>query len=302
MSTHLQENCIVYDGECPFCSRYVALIRLRDAVGPIKLINARDGGTVVEELRSQGYSLDEGMVLILNGAVHHGPACINRLALLSSRSNWFNRANAAVFRSSVMSRAFYPVLRTGRLVALSIMGRSLLGDGDRKRRFVRAPFTRYRRRMVLLFSLLLVYSLIAEAGGLRIAGILRLPMTHGELYPFFRWSLFSKPARYAKSYTIEPVAVSEGSPLAVSLHRAIDVGEASFLGDIRFHKTAGSFAAAISAGDELLISNRKALLDNFLKPYGVRRYRLVLQEIDPLVREQRTVIRLTDLGQFDVAQ
>ncbi|MFT5932039.1 MAG: putative DCC family thiol-disulfide oxidoreductase YuxK, partial [Hyphomonas sp.] len=33
---------IVYDGDCPFCSEYVKLLRLRDAIGPVSLVNARE--------------------------------------------------------------------------------------------------------------------------------------------------------------------------------------------------------------------------------------------------------------------
>ena len=53
---------IVYDGQCPFCSRYVALLRLRDSLGEVRLINARDGGPVVEELQRAGVDLDEGEI------------------------------------------------------------------------------------------------------------------------------------------------------------------------------------------------------------------------------------------------
>lgn len=73
------------------------MVQLRDAIGPINLINARNGGPVVEGLRSCGYSLDQGMVLILNGSIYHGSECSNRLALLSSRSTAFNRMNAVLF-------------------------------------------------------------------------------------------------------------------------------------------------------------------------------------------------------------
>jgi len=47
---------IVYDGDCPFCSRYVRLVRLRDAIGPVALVNARDGGELVDEIRAAGGS------------------------------------------------------------------------------------------------------------------------------------------------------------------------------------------------------------------------------------------------------
>lgn len=122
---------IVYDGECPFCSRYVAMLRLREALGPIALVNARDGGPEVEEARAAGLDLDEGMVLKLDGRLYHGDECIHRLALLSTPSGAFNRVNAAIFRSRTASKMLYPVLRTGRNAVLRLLGRSKLADaGD----------------------------------------------------------------------------------------------------------------------------------------------------------------------------
>ena len=35
------DNWIIYDGECPFCSRYVKLMRLEETIGDIRLIDAR---------------------------------------------------------------------------------------------------------------------------------------------------------------------------------------------------------------------------------------------------------------------
>ena len=58
---------IVYDGDCPFCSRYVQMVRLREAVGPVRLVNAREGGPLVEEARRAGFDLDAGMVLKMGG-------------------------------------------------------------------------------------------------------------------------------------------------------------------------------------------------------------------------------------------
>jgi predicted DCC family thiol-disulfide oxidoreductase YuxK len=115
---------IVYDGQCPFCSRYVALLRLRDSLGEVRLINARDGGPVVEELERAGVDLDDGMVLKLDDRLYHGHDCIHVLALLSTPSGSFNRINAALFRSPRVARLLYPVLRTGRNAVLRLLGRS----------------------------------------------------------------------------------------------------------------------------------------------------------------------------------
>jgi predicted DCC family thiol-disulfide oxidoreductase YuxK len=114
---------IVYDGQCPFCSRYVQLLRLRESLGAVRLIDARQGGPIVEELQRAGVDLDEGMVLKLDDRLYHGHDCIHVLALLSTPSGLFNRINAAVFRSAPTARMLYPVLRVGRNAVLRLLGR-----------------------------------------------------------------------------------------------------------------------------------------------------------------------------------
>lgn len=117
------DTAIVYDGDCPFCSRYVQLLRLKQAIGPVALINAREGGPRVERLRKMGYDLDGGFVLEWGGEIYYGPDAINRLALLSTPSSVFNKINAFVFQSKAISRVLYPVLKTGRDLTLFLMGR-----------------------------------------------------------------------------------------------------------------------------------------------------------------------------------
>lgn len=119
---------VVYDGDCPFCSRYVALVRLRDSVGPVRLVNAREPDPLVADLRRQGYDLDEGMILLYGGRTYHGADCITMLAMLSTPVGPFNRLNAAIFRSPTASRLLYPVLRTGRNAVLRLLGRTRIAD------------------------------------------------------------------------------------------------------------------------------------------------------------------------------
>lgn len=117
------EAIVIYDGECPFCSAYTSMVRLQDAVGPVRLLDAREGGELVRQVQQQGYDLNEGMVLMLDGQIYYGADCINRLALLSSNSGFFNRFNRVMFRSPAVSRVMYPVLRFGRNSVLRILGR-----------------------------------------------------------------------------------------------------------------------------------------------------------------------------------
>lgn len=117
---------IIYDGECPFCSAYARLLRLREAVGPVELVDARKGGLVVDEVVAAGLDLDEGMVLKFEGVFYHGDACLNRLALMSTGSGVFNRIVATVFSRPAVSRFAYPLLRGCRNLALALLGRSRL--------------------------------------------------------------------------------------------------------------------------------------------------------------------------------
>lgn len=119
---------LIYDGDCPFCSRYVRYLRLKEAVGDLRLVDARQGGPEVEAARAEGVDLDQGMLLRLGGVDYHGADCLNRLALMSSSSNLFNRVNAALFRSPRLSALGYPVLRAGRNLALRLLGRPRLTD------------------------------------------------------------------------------------------------------------------------------------------------------------------------------
>lgn len=123
----MSDTIIIYDGDCPFCSRYVTMLRLRETLGTIRLVDAREGGPEVDEALARGLDLDEGMALRLNGVYYHGDECIHRLALLSSPSGLFNRVNAAIFRSERLSRLLYPVLRSGRNTALLLLGRKKMG-------------------------------------------------------------------------------------------------------------------------------------------------------------------------------
>jgi predicted DCC family thiol-disulfide oxidoreductase YuxK len=120
---HGASNVMIYDGDCPFCSNFVRLVRLRTAIGTVRLVNAREGGPDIKNAIAQGFDLNEGMLLVIDQQYYYGADCINRLALLSTRSGAFNKIVAVVFRSTFASKLLYPVLRSGRNMTLCLLGR-----------------------------------------------------------------------------------------------------------------------------------------------------------------------------------
>lgn len=123
------KSWLLYDGECPFCTRYVRYTRLKDAAGPVRLIDAREPGPEADEARRHGYDLNEGMLLNFLGQYYHGDAALHVLAMLTTPSGVFNRLNAWLYRSPRRARIIYPFLRGGRNAALRLLGRKPIEQG-----------------------------------------------------------------------------------------------------------------------------------------------------------------------------
>ena len=114
---------VYYDGECPFCTRYVSLLRLRKTVGEVGLIDLRGDAGLLTELAAQGFDTDQGMVVEMDGRRVGGADAINALALMSTKSGSFNKLNRAIFAIPFFALIIYPVLRAGRWITLFAMGR-----------------------------------------------------------------------------------------------------------------------------------------------------------------------------------
>ena len=99
------------------------MVQLRKAVGPVALLNMRDHPDLAASYRAQGYDLNDGMLLRLDGHIYWGADCINRLALISSDSDLFNQINAAIFRRPCLSAALYPFMSRGRALTLALLGK-----------------------------------------------------------------------------------------------------------------------------------------------------------------------------------
>jgi predicted DCC family thiol-disulfide oxidoreductase YuxK len=122
----MPELRLIYDGDCPFCSRYVQLVNIRKAVGEIELIDARRNHDAAQEVAKRNLDLDQGMVLVMDGRYFHGADALNRLALMGTSSGWFNWLNSRLFARPALARVIYPILRAGRNLTLFALRRSKL--------------------------------------------------------------------------------------------------------------------------------------------------------------------------------
>ncbi|MBS9405243.1 DUF393 domain-containing protein [Halomonas sp. TRM85114] len=117
---------IYYDGDCPFCRRYVDLLRLREAAGEVRLISLREAPEAYRRFEAKGLDLDQGMVVEQSGRLYHGREAIHRLALMTTRVGLFNRITAAILSRHWLATLLYPLMRAVRNATLLIMGRQPL--------------------------------------------------------------------------------------------------------------------------------------------------------------------------------
>jgi len=114
----------VYDGDCPICSTAAHALQIKKSVGELHLVNARDDKDhpLLVEINKRQLDLDQGMVLKYGDVFHHGEDALYVMALLGSRTGWFNRINALLFRSKLVARGCYPATRATRNTLLRFKG------------------------------------------------------------------------------------------------------------------------------------------------------------------------------------
>ncbi len=123
-----EEILLVYDKECPACNNYCQVIRIREDVGDLKIVDARENSQVLDEITEMGLDIDQGMVLKMGGQIYYGSDAIHTLALISSKLGIFNRVNYWIFKSKSLSAILYPILRACRNLLLKILGKTKINN------------------------------------------------------------------------------------------------------------------------------------------------------------------------------
>ncbi|MES2885407.1 MAG: DCC1-like thiol-disulfide oxidoreductase family protein [Pseudomonadota bacterium] len=124
------EVTLIYDGECPVCSAYSAGVDVQAGAGAVRRVDARSSDALVAQATAAGLDLDEGMVVVHRGQLHHGAEALHLMATLAPAKGFKNRLNRWLFGSLAVSRVLYPLLRAGRNALLWLLGKSKIRNLD----------------------------------------------------------------------------------------------------------------------------------------------------------------------------
>ncbi len=119
-----QDDFLLYDGECPFCSFYARKSGFETLSGrPLTLIDANRAPEFISEMRTQGCEVDEGMILVLAGRRYQGAEAMTALEAMTSGAGWFGRLSRWFASNPARVRALYPWFQRLRRAALWVKGR-----------------------------------------------------------------------------------------------------------------------------------------------------------------------------------
>jgi predicted DCC family thiol-disulfide oxidoreductase YuxK len=113
---------VVYDGQCPACDHYAHLVRIRESAGRLVLVDAREAGTIGDEIAQHGGDLDRGMAVKVGTQWYFAADAVHALARLGASRGFVGRLAFWVFRWQPAARMLYPALRLVRDLLLRARG------------------------------------------------------------------------------------------------------------------------------------------------------------------------------------
>jgi predicted DCC family thiol-disulfide oxidoreductase YuxK len=124
---------IVYDDQCPVCRTYCAGLKPQ-ADGPaLDLVDARQGGALMDEITARGLDIDQGMVVKIGDTLHYGSDAIHELSKYAGTKNAMGVMGRVFFGSRFIARIVYPPCKAVRNVLLRMLGISKVGNLKKRR-------------------------------------------------------------------------------------------------------------------------------------------------------------------------
>lgn len=66
------EVLLISDEQCAVCNAYCQRVHIRESVGTLTLVNAREDGAVIAEITRRGPDIDQGMALKVGDVRYRG--------------------------------------------------------------------------------------------------------------------------------------------------------------------------------------------------------------------------------------
>ena len=114
----------IYDGECPFCNHFAQLIELKSCLPTLQIVDGRKNLDQLTKLYKQGYDLNKGAILIIDGKIKHGAEAINMIcSKIKEPDDRLLEILRIIFKSNKRSNLLFPFLLWARRFSLTLKGK-----------------------------------------------------------------------------------------------------------------------------------------------------------------------------------
>ena len=117
------EFTFIYDGECPFCNHFAALIELKSKINNIQILDGRKNLDLINNLLDKGFDIDKGAILLKDDEILHGVDAINTICKqVKNPSDSLLKLLSNIFKSKKRAKLIFPLLIRARRFALISKG------------------------------------------------------------------------------------------------------------------------------------------------------------------------------------
>ncbi len=121
----MSSECLfIYDGECPFCNHFAQLLELKSNFPSLKIIDGREHLSKLTTLYKQGYDINKGAILIIDGQIFHGATAVHWIcSQMKEPNDSLLEFLRIIFNSSTRTHFLFPFLIWGRRLSLTFKGK-----------------------------------------------------------------------------------------------------------------------------------------------------------------------------------
>jgi len=115
---------LFYDQECPFCREYSKFVMLRKKYD-ISIYNARENISVLINFRNQGYDINTGMIVQIDGhKIYHGADAAKKLDELIENKCFLDKCISKIVKAPGFKTIVYPTVKLIRNILLRLLGKN----------------------------------------------------------------------------------------------------------------------------------------------------------------------------------
>ena len=113
---------LVYDGGCPFCRQFALATELKGGIPLLELRDGRADHALRADLKTRGFNLARGAVLLEGERTWHGAEAISELCRRLAPSDPLLHLLRGLFSGPNRAKGIYPLLLLARRLALHWKG------------------------------------------------------------------------------------------------------------------------------------------------------------------------------------